>query len=93
MAVKTALKLVVKGRGVYYYYLNDCLCKIVELFLLLRGKLVAIDDQEIQSLMLNNWDLLIFVRELIQALISSKKFGAYDKCKEEIKVHKNQLKK
>ena len=86
MAVESALKLVVKGREVYYYYLNDCLCRMVELFLLLRGKLVAVDDKEIQSSMLYDWDLSMFVKKLIQALISSKKFGAYDKYNEEIKV-------
>ena len=87
MAVKNALKLVVKGRGAcFYHYLNDSLCCMIELFLLLREKFSAVDDQEIESLMLDDWSLLTFVRELIQALISSKKFGDYGKCNEEIKV-------
>ena len=88
MAVKGALKLVIKGRGLCYYYLNVRLCRMVELFLMLRGKLSAIDDQEIQSLMLNDWDLYTFVKELIQAIISSIKFGAYGRCNEEIKVYR-----
>ena len=89
MAVKNAYKLVVKGReACFYYYLNDNLCCMIELFLLLREKLSAVDDQEIKSLMSDDWSLLKFVRELIQALISSKKFGDYGKCNEEIKVCK-----
>ena len=89
MAVKNALRLVVKGRGAcFYYHLNDNLCSMVELFLLLREKLSTVDDQEVESLMFNDWSLLTFVRELIQALISSKKFGDYGKCNEEIKVCK-----
>ena len=86
MAVKNALRLVVKGRGACF--LNDNLCFMVELFLLLREKLSTVDDQEVESLMFNDWSLLTFVRELIQALISSKKFGDYGKCNEEIKVCK-----
>ena len=87
MAVKSALKLVKKGRQHCFGYLNVRLCHMVELFLLLRGKLSAIDDQEIKLLMDNDWELYMFVKELIQAIISSKKFGACGKCNEEIKVH------
>ena len=59
---------------------------MVELFLLLHGKLVNIDDHEIQNLIHDDWNLQVFVKELIQAIISSKKFGAYGKTTEEIKV-------
>ena len=87
MAVKNALNLVVAERQTCFYQLNDCLCHMVQLFLLLREKLlIAVDDHEIKLLMLNDWDLLVFVRELIQAIISSKNFGAYERCNEEIKV-------
>ena len=86
MAVKSALKLVVRGRGLGYYHLNIRLSRMVELFLLLRGKLSATDDHEIEILMLTDWDLCTFVKELIQAIISSKRFGAYGRCNEEIKV-------
>ena len=86
MAVKNISKLVVKGREICNYEMVDCLCCMVELFLLLRGKLVTIDDQEIQNLMHNDWNLPVFLTELIQALIPSKKFGASGKYKEEIKV-------
>ena len=87
MAVKNALKLVVAERQACFCQLNDHLCHMVQLFLLLREKLFAIDDHEIQLLMLNDWDLMVFVRELIQAIISSKNFGAFGtRCNEEIKV-------
>lgn len=90
MAVKSVLYFIIKRRGFGSYYLNDRLCCTVELFLLLRGKLFAVDDEEIQHLMLNDWNLLLFVKELIWALISSKKFGGdYAlKCNEEITVYK-----
>ena len=86
MAVKNTLKLVVAERQACYYNLNDRLCHMVQLFLLLREKLFAGDDQEILLLLLNDWDLVVFVRELIQAIISSKIFGANGRCDEEIKV-------
>ena len=86
MAVKSALKLVKKGRQHCYGFLNVRLNRMVELFLLLRGKLPATDDQEIKLLMDNDWELYMFVKELIQAIIPSIKFGAYGKCNEEIKV-------
>ena len=86
MAVKNALKLVVAERQACYYSLSDRLCHMVQLFLLLREKLFAVNDQEILLLLLNDWDLVVFVRELIQAIISSKTFGADRRCDEEIKV-------
>ena len=86
MAVKNALKLVVAERQACNYNLNDRLCHMVQLFLLLREKLFAVNDQEILLLLLNDWDLVVFVRELIQAIISSKTFGADGRCDEEIKV-------
>ena len=52
---------------------------MIELFLLLRGKLFITDDEEIESLMQDDWDLFTFIRELIQALMSSKAFGGYYK--------------
>ena len=60
---------------------------MVELFLLLHGKLVNIDDHEIQNLIHDDWNLQVFVKELIQAIISSKKFGASGRCNEEVKVN------
>ena len=87
MAAKSALKLVIKGRGFCHYHLNDRLCYMVELFLVLCGKLTAIDDEEIKILMSKDCNLLVFVREFIQAIIPSKdKFWAYGKNNEEIKV-------
>ena len=81
MAVKSALCLVIKGRGLYHDDLKNHLYCLVELFLLLRGKLHihSIDDEEIQSLMLNEWNLSAFIQELIQALMPSKEFGGYRK--------------
>ena len=87
MAVKNILKLVLKAKEICYHELNDCLCYMVQLFLLLRGKLVTIGDQEIQNLMCNEWNLLVFVNELIQAIIPSKKFGKSGMYNEEIKVN------
>ena len=87
MTVNNALKLVVAERQACYYQLNDRLCHMIKLFLLLREKLVAVDDQEILSLMRNDWDLMAFIKGLIQAIISSKNFGGYGKCNEEIKVY------
>lgn len=87
MVVKNALKLVIKGREMCNYELNDRVCCMVELFLLLRGKLATIEDHEIQNLVHNDWNLLVFVKELIQAIIPSKKFGASGKCNEEVKVY------
>ena len=89
MAVKNTSKLVIKGREICYYELDDRLCCMVELFLLLRGKLAVVEDYEIQNLMHNDWNLLVFVKELIQAIIPSKKFGASEKYNEEIKVYNN----
>ena len=86
MATKCALKLSIKGRGFCHYQINDRLYHIVELFLLLCGKIIANDDQEIELLMSKECNILVYVRELIQAIISSKKFGAYGKTTEEIKV-------
>ena len=79
MAVKSALYLVIKGREVYHDLKNH-LYFMVELFLLLRGKLhTVIDDEEIQSLMLKEWELSAFIQELIQALMPLKEFGGYRK--------------
>ena len=87
MAAKAALKLVVKGRGLCHYHLNNRLCYIIELFLLLCGKLIVIDDQEIKDLMSKENNLLVFVRELIQAIIPSpNKFWVHGKSDEEIQV-------
>ena len=86
MAVKNALKLVVAERQTCYYHLNDHLCHMVQLFLLLREKLFTVNDQEILLLMHNDWNLMVFVKELIQAMIPSKSFGANGKYNEEIKV-------
>jgi len=78
MAVRSALKLVVKGRDVYNHdNLKNHLCCMIELFLLLLGKLFAIDDQEIQSFIFNEWNLYTFIRELIQSLMSSTTFGGF----------------
>ena len=79
MAVNSALRLVIKGREMYHNDLKDHFYCMVELFLLLRGKLYAIDDQKIQSLMLNEWDLSAFIQELIQALMPLKEFGGYQR--------------
>ena len=84
--MNNALKLVVAERQACYNQLNDRLCHLIKLFLLLREKFLAVDDQEILSLMHGDWDLTSFVKELIQALISSKNFGGDRKCNEEIKV-------
>ena len=78
MAVKSALRLVVRGREICQYQKHHLYC-IIELFLLLRGKLFAIDDQEIQSLMLNEWELYSFIQGIIQALMPLKTFGGYQK--------------
>ena len=88
MAIKSAKKLVVKGRGTYGYdNLKNHLCCMIELFLLLRGKLYIVNDEEIESLMLNDWNLYTFIQEFIQALMPSKAFGGYQKqYHKEIKV-------
>ena len=86
MAVKNALKLIVAERQACYYHLNDRLCHMVQLFLLLREKFFGVNDQEILLLLVNDWDLMVFVKELIQAIISSKTFGADRRYNEEIKV-------
>lgn len=78
-AVKGALCLVIKVRGMYRENLKNHLFCMVELFLLLRGKLYTVDDQEIQSSMHKEWDLNEFIQELIQALMPSKEFGGYRK--------------
>ena len=79
MAVRSALCLVIKGRGVYRENLKNHLYCMVKLFLLLRGKLHSIDDEEIQSLMLKEWDLIAFIEEFIQTLMPVKEFGGYRK--------------
>ena len=87
MAAKGTLKLVIKGRGLCHYHLNNRLCILIELFLLLCGKLFMIDDQEIKRVMSEECNLLVFVRELIQAIIPSRnKFWLHGKNNEEIKV-------
>lgn len=77
MAVKSAFKLVIEGRGSYCNDNLKHLYYMIELFLLLRGKLFGIDDSEIQTLMLNDWHLHPFIKGFIQALMSSKKFGGF----------------
>lgn len=88
MAVKSALKLVIKGRGIHpNYNLKKHIYSMIELFLLLRGKLFGVDDKEIRSLMINEWDLHVFIQELIQALMPTTTFGGYQKSyHEEIEV-------
>jgi len=79
MAVRNALKLVVRGREVYHHdILKNHLCCMIELFLLLRGKLFYIDDQEIQSFIINEWDLCVFIQELILSLMPLKTFGGVE---------------
>ena len=74
-AVEGALQLVVKGRQ-KCGTLNQQLCIMVELFLLLREKVnVATEDEEILSLMCNKWNLQGFIQELVQALLPQKEFG------------------
>ena len=73
--MESALQLVVKGRQ-KYGTLNQQLCIMVELFLLLRERVnVATEDEEILSLMHNKWNLQGFIQELIQALLPQKEFG------------------
>jgi len=76
IAVKSALQLVVKGRE-KYSELNDHLCSMIELFLILREKcyLADGDDDEITLLMYKEWHLYKFIEELIQALLPKKSFG------------------
>ena len=77
IAVKSALQLVVKGRE-RYSDLNDHLCSMAELFLILREKCFVADD-EINHLMPTEWHLYIFIQELIQGLLPKKSFGGYRK--------------
>ena len=86
-AVESALLLVVKGRQ-KHGSLNDQLCVMIELFLLLRGKCdTATEDKEILTMMRNKWNLQKFIQELIQALLPQKEFGGYkQKHSEEILV-------
>jgi len=73
--VNSALQLVVKGRQ-KHGTLNEQLCIMVELFLLLREKVnVATEDEEISRLLCNKWNLEAFIQELIQALLPQKEFG------------------
>ena len=79
ITVKSALQLVVKGRE-KYSNLNDHLCSMIELFLILREKcFIADDDEEITSLMHKEWHLNPFIQELIQALLPRKSFGGFKK--------------
>ena len=86
-AVDSALQLVVKGRQ-KHGTLNEQLCIMVELFLLLREKvIVATEDEEISRLLCNKWNLEGFVQELVQALLPQKEFGgSRQKHHEEIVV-------
>ena len=86
MATKSTKILSIKGREFCHYQMNDRLYHIVELFLLLCGKLIVNDDQEVKLLMSKECNLLVYVKEIIQAIIPSKKFGAFEKSTEEIKV-------
>lgn len=94
IAVKSALQLVVKGRE-KYSNLNDHLCSMIELFLILREKCfvaAAGDDanDEITSLIHKEWHLNPFIEELIQALLPKKSFGGSRKqFSKEIMVRSN----
>ena len=77
IAVKSALMLVVRGRQTYSG-LNDHLCSMIELFLILREKCFVITDEKIASLLHTEWDLYVFLQELIQALLPQKSFGGYN---------------
>ena len=79
MAVKSALYLVIRGREVYHDYVKNHLYCMVELFLLIRGKLFDVDDQEIRSLLFNDWNLSAFIEQFIQAIMPLKEFGGYRK--------------
>jgi len=80
IAVKSALQLVVKGRG-KYSDLNNHLSSMIELFLILREKffIAPNDDDEIASLMCKEWNLYSFLESLIQALLPIKSFGGNNK--------------
>ena len=86
-AVESAMLLVVKGRQ-KHGSLNDQLCVMIELFLLLRGKCDdTTEDKEISSLMHSEWNLQRFIQELIQAFLPMKEFGGHkQKHSEEIAV-------
>ena len=76
IAVKSALQLVVKGRE-KYSDLNDRLCSMIELFLILREK--CAHDDKATSLIHKEWHLNPFIQELIQALLPKKSFGGFRK--------------
>ena len=74
ITVKSALQLVVKGRE-KYSDLNNHLCSMIELFLILREKFFVVHDDEATSLIHKEWNLYSFIQELIQALLPEKSFG------------------
>ena len=85
-AASCAIALVKEGRQ-RYTYLNRNVWIIVELALLLIGKLFTVDDKEIISLMETEWNLSTFVREIIIAFTHGLKFGGYlSDYKREIQV-------
>ena len=60
---------------------------MVELVLLLIGKLFTVDDEDITSLMGTKWNLNKFVREIINAFTNGIKFGGFQNDhKKEIQV-------
>ena len=84
----STLQLVKRGRE-KYDDLNKQLFSMVELYLLLREKIaIAVEDDEIFSLVHNKWNLQGFVQELIQALMPLREFGGYlHKYSKEIMVN------
>ena len=51
---------------------------MIELFLILRKNCFVADDEEITSLLSKEWNLHVFIQELIQALLPRKCFGGYN---------------
>ena len=66
---------------------------MIELFLNLREKCFVVpNDDEIASLMQQNWNLYAFIESLIQALLPIKSFGGINKqFSEEITVSFKQI--
>jgi len=73
-ATTCAIALVKESRQ-KYAQLNGNICSMIELVLMLIGKVFAMNDEEILSLMNTEWKLNDFVHELIIALTNGVAFG------------------
>ena len=85
-ATSSAIALVKEGRQ-RYTYLNRNIWIMVELALLLIGKVFTVDDKEVTLLTETDWNLNKFAREIIIAFTHGIKFGGYlNDHKKEIQV-------